>query len=63
MSYYVTCSSCVKKFELSEENYQYKLYKQGKTKYYLCEQCNDNIRFSAIKYLFGKGNISFIDNQ
>ncbi|WP_040207270.1 hypothetical protein [Neobacillus jeddahensis] len=63
MSYYVTCSGCLKKFELPEGSYQYKLYKQGKTKYYHCEKCNDKIRFSAIKHLFGKGNISFIDNQ
>ncbi|WP_341786515.1 hypothetical protein [Rummeliibacillus suwonensis] len=42
---------------------QYKQYKERKTKYFTCEKCNEQIRFAAIKQVFGDNNTSVIDDQ
>ncbi|MBO2535754.1 DUF2197 domain-containing protein [Rummeliibacillus suwonensis] len=63
MPYYAICSSCRKKFELLEGSMQYKQYKERKTKYFTCEKCNEQIRFAAIKQVFGDNNTSVIDDQ
>lgn len=53
MIYYeILCYSCKSKFKVYEGSLKYKLFKENKTKYFCCEDCNFKIRLDAIKYFF-----------
>lgn len=50
MFYYeVLCYSCRKIFKVYEGSLKYQLFKENKTKYFCCEDCNLKIRLDAIK--------------